>query len=95
MAASSYHEGNLQTKLQLLDSMLQFLTSFMEILLLDKGFEDAKHVIEALDSKGVSAIRAVSFCWGGETSFSPYCHTILINHNLLKLRLSYMLNHIL
>ncbi|OMO55080.1 Dienelactone hydrolase [Corchorus capsularis] len=29
----------------------------------DKGFEDAKLVIEALKSKGISAIGAVGFCW--------------------------------
>ncbi|OMO55081.1 Dienelactone hydrolase [Corchorus capsularis] len=32
----------------------------------DKGFEDAKLVIEALKSKGVSAIGAVGFCWGAK-----------------------------
>lgn len=32
----------------------------------DKTIEDAKPVIEALKSKGVSAIGAVGFCWGGE-----------------------------
>ncbi|GLT70978.1 hypothetical protein SLA2020_430240 [Shorea laevis] len=31
----------------------------------DKGCEDAKHVIAALKSKGVSAIGAAGFCWGG------------------------------
>lgn len=31
-----------------------------------KGFEDAKPVIEALNSKGVSAIGAVGFCWGAK-----------------------------
>ncbi|KAG6764831.1 hypothetical protein POTOM_032319 [Populus tomentosa] len=31
-----------------------------------KGFEDAKRVIEALNSKGVSAIGAVGFCWGAK-----------------------------
>ncbi|XVF38124.1 hypothetical protein REPUB_Repub20aG0071300 [Reevesia pubescens] len=30
-----------------------------------KGFEDAKPVIAALKSKGVSAIGAAGFCWGG------------------------------
>ena len=32
----------------------------------DKGFEEAKAVIEALKSKGISAIGAAGFCWGGE-----------------------------
>ncbi|XP_062150363.1 endo-1,3;1,4-beta-D-glucanase-like [Alnus glutinosa] len=31
----------------------------------DKGCEDAKLVIAALKSKGVSAIGAAGFCWGG------------------------------
>ncbi|KAK9288121.1 hypothetical protein L1049_016569 [Liquidambar formosana] len=31
----------------------------------DKGCEDAKQVIAALKSKGVSAIGAAGFCWGG------------------------------
>ncbi|XP_050240382.1 endo-1,3;1,4-beta-D-glucanase-like isoform X3 [Quercus robur] len=30
----------------------------------EKGFEDAKPVIEALKSKGFSAIGAAGFCWG-------------------------------
>ncbi|KAM4116142.1 hypothetical protein ACJW30_02G028400 [Castanea mollissima] len=30
----------------------------------DEGFEDAKPVIEALKSKGFSAIGAAGFCWG-------------------------------
>ena len=32
----------------------------------DKGLEDAKLVVEALKSKGCSAIGAAGFCWGGE-----------------------------
>ncbi|XP_008802649.2 endo-1,3;1,4-beta-D-glucanase-like [Phoenix dactylifera] len=32
----------------------------------DKGFEDAKLVIEALKNKGVSAIGAAGFCWGAK-----------------------------
>ena len=32
----------------------------------DKGYEDAKAVIAALKSKGVSAIGAGGFCWGGK-----------------------------
>lgn len=31
-----------------------------------KGFEDAKHVIQALKEKGVSSIGAVGFCWGAK-----------------------------
>ncbi|XVF38122.1 hypothetical protein REPUB_Repub20aG0071200 [Reevesia pubescens] len=32
----------------------------------DKGFEDAKLVVDALKSKGVSAIGAAGFCWGAK-----------------------------
>ncbi|RDX83066.1 hypothetical protein CR513_36062, partial [Mucuna pruriens] len=32
----------------------------------DKGFEAAKPIIEALKSKGVSAIASVGFCWGAK-----------------------------
>ncbi|XP_022761989.1 endo-1,3;1,4-beta-D-glucanase-like [Durio zibethinus] len=32
----------------------------------EKGFEDAKLIIEALKSKGVSAIGAAGFCWGAK-----------------------------
>ncbi|CAN6548088.1 unnamed protein product [Malus baccata var. baccata] len=32
----------------------------------DKGFEAAKPVLEALKSKGVSAIGAAGFCWGAK-----------------------------
>uniref|UniRef100_A0A5B6ZYQ9 Dienelactone hydrolase domain-containing protein n=1 Tax=Davidia involucrata TaxID=16924 RepID=A0A5B6ZYQ9_DAVIN len=32
----------------------------------DKGFEDAKPVIEALKSKGVTKIGAAGFCWGAK-----------------------------
>ncbi|KAK6930046.1 Dienelactone hydrolase [Dillenia turbinata] len=31
----------------------------------DKGFVEAKPILEALKSKGVSAIGAAGFCWGG------------------------------
>ncbi|KAJ0091933.1 hypothetical protein Patl1_25473 [Pistacia atlantica] len=34
----------------------------------DKGYEDAKPVIAALKSKGVSAIGAAGFCWGGRVA---------------------------
>ncbi|KAJ8573760.1 hypothetical protein K7X08_010271 [Anisodus acutangulus] len=33
----------------------------------DKGCEDAKAVVESMKSKGVSAIGAAGFCWGGMT----------------------------
>ena len=32
----------------------------------DKGLEDAKPVVEAIKSKGFSAVGAVGCCWGGE-----------------------------
>ncbi|KAK9280785.1 hypothetical protein L1049_003674 [Liquidambar formosana] len=32
----------------------------------DKGFEDAKPVVAALRSKGISAIGAAGFCWGAK-----------------------------
>ncbi|XAR54617.1 Lysozyme [Bertholletia excelsa] len=32
----------------------------------DKGFEDAKLVIEAIKSKGVTSIGAAGFCWGAK-----------------------------
>ncbi|KAM0977101.1 hypothetical protein FF1_019991 [Malus domestica] len=32
----------------------------------DKGFEDAKSIINALKGKGVSAIGAAGFCWGAK-----------------------------
>lgn len=32
----------------------------------DKGFEDAKTVIAALRSRGISIIGAAGFCWGGK-----------------------------
>ncbi|KAK4731881.1 hypothetical protein R3W88_024869 [Solanum pinnatisectum] len=32
----------------------------------DKGFEDAKQVITVLKDKGISAIGAAGFCWGGK-----------------------------
>ncbi|XP_004508357.1 endo-1,3;1,4-beta-D-glucanase isoform X1 [Cicer arietinum] len=33
----------------------------------DKGFEASQPIIEALKSKGVSAIGAAGFCWGAKT----------------------------
>lgn len=34
----------------------------------DKGYEDAKPVIAALKEKGVSAVGAAGFCWGGKVA---------------------------
>lgn len=52
----------------------------MNILhLQDKGFEASQPIIEALKSKGVSAIGAAGYCWGGEClslvwfSYPPLC----------------------
>ncbi|CAN1807352.1 unnamed protein product, partial [Linum perenne] len=41
------------------------LLSFFLVYTQAKGFEDAKPVIESLKSKGVTAIGAAGFCWGG------------------------------
>ncbi|KAF3457217.1 hypothetical protein FNV43_RR01874 [Rhamnella rubrinervis] len=50
----------------------------------DKGFEDAKLVIEALKSKGFSAIGASGFCWGGkvvvELAKSDFIQAAVILH---------------
>ncbi|KAL2339137.1 hypothetical protein Fmac_013583 [Flemingia macrophylla] len=50
----------------------------------DKGFEAAKPVIEALKSKGVSAIAAVGFCWGAkvvvELAKSKLIQTAVLMH---------------
>ncbi|KAM4104651.1 hypothetical protein ACJW30_06G174900 [Castanea mollissima] len=32
----------------------------------DKGFEEAKPIIETLKSKGASSVGATGFCWGGK-----------------------------
>ncbi|XP_030465813.1 endo-1,3;1,4-beta-D-glucanase-like isoform X2 [Syzygium oleosum] len=32
----------------------------------DKGYEDAKRIVEAVKGKGASAIGAAGFCWGGK-----------------------------
>ncbi|WJX96013.1 carboxymethylenebutenolidase [Trifolium repens] len=32
----------------------------------DKGFEDAKLILEAIKSKGVSSVGAAGFCWGAK-----------------------------
>uniref|UniRef100_A0A6N2LZ72 Dienelactone hydrolase domain-containing protein n=1 Tax=Salix viminalis TaxID=40686 RepID=A0A6N2LZ72_SALVM len=70
---------------------------FMEILctdnaekpLQDKGYEDAKPVIEALNSKGVSAIGAVGFCWGAKVvvelgKSSAFIKAAVLCHPALK-----------
>ncbi|KAK9929853.1 hypothetical protein M0R45_026929 [Rubus argutus] len=38
---------------------------------MDKGFEDAKSVIDALKGKGFSAIGAAGFCWGAKVVTEP------------------------
>lgn len=42
------------------------LPVWMEPYRPEKGAEDAKPVIDALRSKGISAIGAAGFCWGGK-----------------------------
>jgi len=39
----------------------------------DKGYEEAKAVIEALKQKGISKIGAAGYCWGGEVSLLVMC----------------------
>ncbi|XP_050236104.1 endo-1,3;1,4-beta-D-glucanase-like [Mercurialis annua] len=50
----------------------------------DKGYEDAKPVIAALKSKGISAIGAAGFCWGAkvvvELSKSDHIQAAVILH---------------
>lgn len=50
----------------------------------DKGFEDAKPVIAALKSKGISAIGAAGFCWGAkvvvELAKSDYIQSAVLLH---------------
>ncbi|KAM1171747.1 hypothetical protein ACFX2I_021929 [Malus domestica] len=43
----------------------------------DKGFEDAKPVLEALKSKGVSAIGAAGFCWGAKVVVELSKHALI------------------
>ncbi|KAK6930038.1 Dienelactone hydrolase [Dillenia turbinata] len=40
------------------------LEGWLALHTLEKGYEDAKLVIQALKSKGLSAIGAAGFCWG-------------------------------
>ncbi|XP_015888243.1 endo-1,3;1,4-beta-D-glucanase-like [Ziziphus jujuba] len=50
----------------------------------DKGYEDAKVVIAVLKSKGVSAIGAAGFCWGGvvvtKLANSTYIQAAVVLH---------------
>ncbi|XP_042016988.1 endo-1,3;1,4-beta-D-glucanase-like isoform X2 [Salvia splendens] len=50
----------------------------------DQGFEDAKPVIEALKSKGITKIGGVGFCWGAkvvvELSKHPYIQAAVLIH---------------
>nr|ABR92334.1 putative dienelactone hydrolase family protein [Salvia miltiorrhiza] len=55
----------------------------------DQGFEDAKPIIEALKSKGITKIGAVGFCWGAkvvvELSKYPYVQAgVLIHPSLVS-----------
>lgn len=43
----------------------------------DKGFEDAKPVIEDLKSKGASAIGAAGFCWGAKVVVELAKHDLI------------------
>ncbi|KAM0962895.1 hypothetical protein ACFX2A_022435 [Malus domestica] len=43
----------------------------------DMGFEDAKPVLEALKSKGVSAIGAAGFCWGAKVVVELSKHALI------------------
>ncbi|KAK9287688.1 hypothetical protein L1049_016126 [Liquidambar formosana] len=50
----------------------------------DKGFEDAKLVVEALKRKGASSIGAAGFCWGAkvvvELAKTNYIHAAVLLH---------------
>ena len=50
----------------------------------DKGFEDAKPVIAALKSKGITTIGAAGFCWGAkvvvELAKSDYIQAAVLLH---------------
>ncbi|KAI3459338.1 hypothetical protein Pfo_016001 [Paulownia fortunei] len=50
----------------------------------DQGFEDAKPVIEAVKSKGITKIGAAGFCWGGkvvvELTKYPYIQAGVLLH---------------
>ncbi|PSR94798.1 Endo-1,3 like [Actinidia chinensis var. chinensis] len=53
----------------------------------DKGFEEAKQVVAALESNGVSAIGAAGFCWGAkvvvELSKFDYIQAAVLLHPAL------------
>lgn len=50
----------------------------------DKGFEDAKPVVSALKSKGITSIGAAGFCWGAkvvvELAKSDYIQAAVLLH---------------
>ncbi|XP_057771838.1 endo-1,3;1,4-beta-D-glucanase-like [Salvia miltiorrhiza] len=50
----------------------------------DQGFEDAKPVIEALKSKGITKIGAAGFCWGAKVAVElckyPYVQAGVLIH---------------
>ncbi|XP_044499453.1 endo-1,3;1,4-beta-D-glucanase-like isoform X2 [Mangifera indica] len=60
----------------------------------DKGFDDAKPVIQDLKSKGISAIGAVGFCWGAKVvvqlakgefiKAAVLCHPSFVTHDDIK-----------
>ncbi|XP_023894324.1 endo-1,3;1,4-beta-D-glucanase [Quercus suber] len=60
------------------------VNSWLKVHNVDKGNEDAKAVIAALRSKGVSAIGAAGFCWGGvvlvKLASSTELHAAVILH---------------
>ncbi|XP_021904895.1 endo-1,3;1,4-beta-D-glucanase-like [Carica papaya] len=43
----------------------------------ENGFKDAKPLIKALRSKGISAIGAVGICWGGKTAVALGTHELI------------------
>jgi len=60
------------------------VNSWLKVHNVDKGNEDTKAVIAALRSKGVSAIGAAGFCWGGvvlvKLASSTELHAAVILH---------------
>ncbi|XP_050374659.1 endo-1,3;1,4-beta-D-glucanase-like [Argentina anserina] len=48
------------------DGSFDSLPAWLKVHGTEKGFEDVKVVIEALQNKGVSAVGAVGFCWGAK-----------------------------
>lgn len=45
---------------------MEILFIFDLVISKDQGFEHAKPVIEALESKGITKIGAAGYCWGGK-----------------------------